>query len=83
VATFAAGLRTPFARYWPSGFLADFGDRVQLAAFPLLAAQLTRSPAAVAAVTAVQGLPWLLPGGGPAAGPRGHRARLAAPERWV
>jgi predicted MFS family arabinose efflux permease len=64
VATFAAGLRTPFARYWLSGFLADFGDGVRLAAFPLLAAQLTRSPAAVAAVTAVQGLPWLLLGGG-------------------
>jgi MFS family permease len=64
VATFAAGLRTPFARYWLSGFLADFGDGVRLAAFPLLAAQLTRSPAAVAAVTAVRGLPWLLLGGG-------------------
>jgi len=64
VATFAAGLRTPFARYWLSGFLADFGDGVRLAAFPLLAAQLTRSPAAVAAVTAVQGLPWLLLGAG-------------------
>jgi MFS family permease len=64
VATFAAGLRTPFARYWLSGFLADFGDGVRLAAFPLLATQLTRSPAAVAAVTAVQGLPWLLLGGG-------------------
>jgi hypothetical protein len=35
VATFAAGLRTPFARYWLSGFLADFGDGVRLAAFPL------------------------------------------------
>ena len=64
MATFAAGLRTPFARYWLSGFLADFGDGVRLAAFPLLAAHLTRSPAAVAAVTAVQGLPWLLLGGG-------------------
>ena len=65
MATFASGLRTPFARYWLSGFLADFGDGVRLAAFPLLAVQLTRSPAAVAAVTAVQGLPWLLLGGGP------------------
>jgi MFS family permease len=64
VATFATGLRAPFARYWLSGFLADFGDGVRLAAFPLLAAQLTRAPAAVAAVTAVQGLPWLLLGGG-------------------
>jgi MFS family permease len=61
---FAGGLRTPFPRYWLSGFLADFGDGVRLAAFPLLAAQLTRSPTAVAAVTAVQGVPWLLLGGG-------------------
>jgi predicted MFS family arabinose efflux permease len=61
---FASGARTPFFRYWLSGFLADFGDGVRLAAFPLLAAQITRSPAAVAAVTAVQGLPWLLLGAG-------------------
>ena len=57
-------LRTPFARYWLSGFLADFGDGVRLAAFPLLAAGFTHSPTAVAAVTAVQGLPWLVLGAG-------------------
>jgi len=51
-------------RYWLSGFLADFGDGVRLAGLPLLAAQLTRSPAAIAAVTAVQSLPWLLMGAG-------------------
>lgn len=62
--TLAGGFRAPFPRYWLSSFLADFGDGVRLAAFPLLAAQLTRSPAAVAAVTAVQGLPWLLFGAG-------------------
>ena len=56
--------RTPFARYWLSGFLADFGDGVRLAAFPLLAAGFTRSATAVAAVTAVQGLPWLVLGAG-------------------
>ncbi len=61
---FAAEVRKPFLRYWMSGFLSDFGDGVRLAALPLLAAQLTRSPAAVAAVTAVQGLPWLLIGAG-------------------
>jgi predicted MFS family arabinose efflux permease len=61
----AAVLRKPFLRYWLSGFLDNFGDGVRLAALPLLAAQLTRSPAAVAAVTAVQSLPWLL---GPAIG---------------
>lgn len=62
--TLAEGFRAPFPSYWLSSFLADFGDGVRLAAFPLLAAQLTRSPAAVAAVTAVQGLPWLLFGAG-------------------
>jgi MFS family permease len=64
VAALAAGFRAPFARYWLSGFLADFGDGIRLAAFPLLAAQFTRSPTAVAAVTAVQSLPWLLTGAG-------------------
>ena len=59
----ATGVRAPFARYWLSQFLADFGDGVRLAALPLLAAQLTRSPAAVAAVTAVQSLPWLMGAG--------------------
>jgi MFS family permease len=60
---FAGLLRAPFYRYWLSKFLADFGDGVRLAAFPLLAAQLTRSPAAVAAVSAVQSLPWLMGAG--------------------
>jgi hypothetical protein len=52
---FAGGFRAPFSRYWLSEFLSDFGNGVRLAAFPLLAAQLTRAPAAVAAVTTVQG----------------------------
>ncbi len=60
MAASAAALRGPFLRYWLSGFAANFGDGVRLAALPLLAAQLTRSPAAVAAVTAVQSLPWLI-----------------------
>ena len=60
----AGRLRAPFARYWLSEFMSSFGNGVRLAAFPLLAAQLTRSPGAVAAVTAVQGLPWLLLGTG-------------------
>ena len=61
---FAGGFRAPFCRYWLSGFLSDFGNGLRLAAFPLLVAQLTRAPAAVAGVTAVQGLPWLLLGTG-------------------
>jgi hypothetical protein len=60
----AEGVRAPFPRYWLSGFLADFGDGVRLAAFPLLAVHFTRTPTAVAAVTAVQGLPWLVIGAG-------------------
>jgi len=64
VVTLTGRLRTPFARYWLSGFLADFGDGVRLAAFSLLAAQFMRSPTAVAAVTAVQGLSWLVLGAG-------------------
>jgi hypothetical protein len=44
MAASAAALRGPFLRYWLSGFVANFGDGVRLAALPLLAAQLTRSP---------------------------------------
>jgi predicted MFS family arabinose efflux permease len=64
VVALAGASRARFARYWLSGFLADFGDGIRLAALPLLAARLTRSPTAVAAVTAVQSLPWLLTGAG-------------------
>jgi hypothetical protein len=53
MAALAGAFRRPFYRYWLSEFLAAFGSGVRLAAFPLLAAQLTRAPAAVAAVTAV------------------------------
>jgi MFS family permease len=55
-------VRAPFPRYWLSAFLADFGDGVRFAAFPLLTLQVTDSPSAVAAVTALQGLPWILIG---------------------
>src|SRR6185437_3598834 len=64
VVALAGRLRAPFARYWLSEFMSSFGNGVRLAAFPLLAATLSRSPGAVAAVTAVQGLPWLLLGAG-------------------
>jgi hypothetical protein len=57
-------LSTPFSRYSLSGFMADFGDGIRLAAFPLLAVQFTRSATAAAAVTAVQSLPWLVFSGG-------------------
>ncbi len=55
-------LRSLLLRYWLSDFLASFGSGLRLAAFPLLAAGITSSPTAIAAVVAVQGLPWLLIG---------------------
>src|SRR5882762_9917104 len=61
----AEALRRPFLRYWLSSFFDNFGDGMRLAAFPLLAVQVTHSPAAIATVTVVQGLPWVL---GPAIG---------------
>jgi hypothetical protein len=64
MAALADGFRSPFSRYWLSGFLSDFGEGIRLAAFPLLATEFTRSPTAVAAVTALQGLPWLVTGAG-------------------
>jgi hypothetical protein len=64
MAALAAGLRAPFPRYWLSGFLADFGDGIRLAAFPLLCVQFTHSATAVAGVTAVQSLPGLALGAG-------------------
>lgn len=74
-------MRAPFPRYWLSSFLADFGDGIRLAAFPLLAAQLTSSPASVAAVTALQGLPWIAVGLG--VGALVDRWNLRAVMVWV
>jgi MFS family permease len=63
-ADFAGLLRAPYYRFWLSGFLSDFGNGARFAAFPLLAARLTGSPAAVAAVTAAQSAPGLVLGAG-------------------
>jgi MFS family permease len=52
----------PFWSYWSAASLANLGDGIRLAAFPLLAAQLTDDPFMVGAVGAVSGLPWLLTG---------------------
>ena len=83
-------LPRPFLRYWLSGFLDNLGDGVRLAAFPLLAIQVTHAPTAIATVTALQGLPWVL---GPAIGavvdrtdrrrgtPRGRRRVAGRPPR--
>jgi predicted MFS family arabinose efflux permease len=52
----------PFWRFWTASALANLGDGIRLAAFPLLAASLTDDPLAVAAVAAAATLPWLLTG---------------------
>jgi MFS family permease len=57
-----SALGAPFWTYWSSAVLANLGDGIRLAAFPLLAAQLTDEPALVAVVAAAGGLPWLLTG---------------------
>jgi MFS family permease len=54
--------RFALVRFWSSDFLASFGDGLRLAGFPLLAAQITRSPTAVSAVIALVAFPWVLVG---------------------
>src|SRR5688572_32684940 len=72
-------LGRPFWTFWSAAALANVGDGIRLAAFPLLAASLTASPVGVAAVTAAQALPWLATGllAGSLADRRGARTLLA------
>lgn len=49
-----------YARLWTASAISNLGDGVTLAAMPLLAASLTRSPATVATVTVFGRLPWLM-----------------------
>jgi MFS family permease len=66
-----------FGRLWTSSLLSNVSDGIRAAAFPLLAASLTRDPLLVAGVTAAQQLPWLV--AGPLAGvvvDRGDRRRI-------
>ena len=56
----AAVSMTPFRRLWASSSVSNLGDGLRVTALPLLAASLTRDPAAIAAVTAVVWLPWLV-----------------------
>ncbi|GAA2017482.1 MFS transporter [Pseudokineococcus marinus] len=56
------GLGRAFWRFWAATVLANVGDGIRLAAFPLLAASLTDDPALVAVVAAAAGLPWLVTG---------------------
>ncbi|PZG19749.1 MFS transporter [Micromonospora craterilacus] len=73
-------LGRPFWTFWSAAALANLGDGIRVAAFPLLAAALTDDPLAVAAVAAAQFLPWLVSGllAGVLADRRGARTLLAA-----
>lgn len=72
-------LGAAFWRFWSAAALANIGDGIRLAAFPLLAAALTDHPAGVAAVAAAQTLPWLVTGllAGALADRRGARTLIA------
>lgn len=68
---------TPFRRLFAASAISNLGDGLRLTALPLLAASLTRDPAAIAAVTAVVWLPWLIFGAvGGAIVDRVRRVRL-------
>lgn len=58
----AAVLRIGFGRLWGASLLSNLSDGIRAAAFPLLAAALTRDPFLVAGVTVAQEVPWLLAG---------------------
>lgn len=49
-----------YVRLWLATTVSNLGDGVTLAATPLLAASLTRDPAAIAAIALVSALPWTL-----------------------
>jgi MFS family permease len=51
-----------FWRFWTAMVLANIGDGIRVAAFPLLAASMSQDPFTVAAVGAAAALPWLLTG---------------------
>jgi MFS family permease len=51
-----------FWQFWTATLLANLGDGIGMAAFPLLAASITRDPLAVAAVAATTSIPWLVTG---------------------
>lgn len=53
-------VRHRFAMVWWSTVVSNLGDGVRLTALPLLAFSLTQDPVQIAALTAVESLPWLL-----------------------
>ncbi|MER7334289.1 MULTISPECIES: MFS transporter [unclassified Micromonospora] len=76
----SSALGRPFWTFWGAAALANLGDGIRVAAFPLLAAALSDDPVAVAAVAAAQLLPWLVTGlfAGALADRRGARGIIAA-----
>src|SRR5262245_28898896 len=76
----SSALGAAFWRFWGASALANLGDGIRIAAFPLLAAALTASPVGVAAVAAAQFLPWLVTGllAGALADRRGARQLIVA-----
>lgn len=58
----ATGGTGAFRVLWSAAAVSNLGDGLRVAALPLLAAAITRDPAAIAAVTAMIWLPWLILG---------------------
>lgn len=54
-----ARLGANYVRLWSASTVSNLGDGVTLAALPLLAASLTRSPTSIAAISLAGTLPWL------------------------
>lgn len=54
------GIGTDFGRLWIASTAGNLGDGIARIAIPLLAAQVTRDPFAIALVTALTYLPWLI-----------------------
>ncbi|HEU4320331.1 MAG TPA: MFS transporter [Acidimicrobiia bacterium] len=52
--------RFRFGRLWTAAVASNLGDGLVLVAFPLLAASITSEPLAIAGITIVAGLPWLI-----------------------
>lgn len=56
----AGALGPDYRRLWSAGAVSHLGDGMYLAALPLLAATLSRSPVQVSVVVAAAWLPWLV-----------------------
>lgn len=56
----SGGLGKEYRKLWAASAISNLGDGVRLTALPLLAATLTREPAAIAGIELASTLPWLL-----------------------